>query len=607
MESSAGDNSPSLIGSAGSNSWMRTWDNNSSLSALNTGSGSEIDAGDEDKEIASKAVALVIRSSRKGVVPLCADVANLLKIKWRLERTMKAQQLEIHRLLSMSQAHCSQSSASTQTNSSGPGSPVPSSSDQSASQTTEPIRCEERQQFVIQVSPRESPRQSAQEAVVQRVSAPQNVESVQKPVHGHEFTVSREVQVECPKLLMQKRCEEELMETLLLNSRLTEGLGHAWNQIEQLSDRLRQTERQEPQEILSMENVYHGQDTRSTADGKARDREQIPTACRCGSQDTVLTSYREEGHVRQQTNRTDEGRSRKHLVSCTLPTKKGQLQSASHEDTPKARSPDFLVDATLSCSIFPFPLVGCQCSSCSSFFSNYKLTNGRNGHERDKIKTLLYLQRQKLPININDYVIVNGNKSGTARYVGHLDGSGMANAVFVGVELDEPSGQHDGTFRGKRYFQCYENFAIFVPVHEIFYVISKKPKKSISPSTTHSGQHCHSLGSLSSNPRARGEHSHQANSRKKKQHMPKNLYSNKRGLRKSGASTSSGTSVMSVNLPQEECSDSNERTAKVAVSSLQPKLSNRTSTITASLPLDIPQYRLVHASTTTSPRKVSRC
>ncbi|XP_059496010.1 uncharacterized protein LOC125461304 isoform X3 [Stegostoma tigrinum] len=553
MESSAGDNSPSLIGSAGSNSWMRTWDNNSSLSALNTGSGSEIDAGDEDKEIASKAVALVIRSSRKGVVPLCADVANLLKIKWRLERTMKAQQLEIHRLLSMSQAHCSQSSASTQTNSSGPGSPVPSSSDQSASQTTEPIRCEERQQFVIQVSPRESPRQSAQEAVVQRVSAPQNVESVQKPVHGHEFTVSREVQVECPKLLMQKRCEEELMETLLLNSRLTEGLGHAWNQIEQLSDRLRQTERQEPQEILSMENVYHGQDTRSTADGKARDREQIPTACRCGSQDTVLTSYREEGHVRQQTNRTDEGRSRKHLVSCTLPTKKGQLQSASHEDTPKAR-------------------------------------------------------RQKLPININDYVIVNGNKSGTARYVGHLDGSGMANAVFVGVELDEPSGQHDGTFRGKRYFQCYENFAIFVPVHEIFYVISKKPKKSISPSTTHSGQHCHSLGSLSSNPRARGEHSHQANSRKKKQHMPKNLYSNKRGLRKSGASTSSGTSVMSVNLPQEECSDSNERTAKVAVSSLQPKLSNRTSTITASLPLDIPQYRLVHASTTTSPRKVSsRC
>ncbi|XP_060681620.1 uncharacterized protein LOC132816157 isoform X1 [Hemiscyllium ocellatum] len=567
------------------------------------GSGSEIDGGDEDKEIASKAVALVIRSSRKGVVPLCADVANLLKIKWRLERTIKAQQLEIHRLLSMSRTHCSQSSASTQTNFSGPGSPVPSSSDRSASQTAELIRCEEQQQFELRVSPR----QSDQEALVQCVSPPQNVESLQKPVPGCEFTVSRgEVQVECPQLLMQKRCEQELMETLLLNSRLTEDLGGAWNQIEHLRDRLRQSEKQEPQETLSMENVYHGQGTRSREDSKLQDREPIPTACRCANQDTVLTNCREDGHSGQQTNRTDKGTLRKHSVSCTLPTKEGQLQSTSHVDTPKARRPDFQVDASLSCSIFPFPLVGCQCSSCISFFGNYKLTNGRNGHEKDKIKTLLHLQRQKLPIDINDYVIVNGNKSGTARYVGHLDGSGMANAVFVGVELDEPSGQHNGTFAGKRYFQCYENFAIFVPVHEIFYVINRKPKKSISPPRPSSLQHCHSLGSLSNNPRARGEHSHQATSRRKQQHLPKNLHSNRRVLRKSGVSTSLGTSVTSVNPTQEEWSDSNERTEKVAVSSLQSKLSNRTSTITASLPPDIPHYRSVHAPNRVTPRKVSR-
>ncbi|XP_038654403.1 uncharacterized protein LOC119966567 isoform X2 [Scyliorhinus canicula] len=580
MESSGGDNSPSPSGSAGSNSWMRSWDNSSTFSALNIGSGSEVDGGDEDKEIASKAVAFVIRSSRKGVVPLCADVANLLKIKWRLERTIKAQQLEIHRLLSTSRAHCNHSSTSTQTNSSILGSPLraQSVSQTVEPQTMEPISCEEERQLAIQASPRASCHQP--ETLAKPISTERKVEAPQKPVHRHKSTVSREVQVECPKLLMQRRCEEQLMETLLLNSRLTQDLGNAWNQIEHLRDRLKHSEKHQPQEILSMECTYHENGTGKAGDSGPHDREAASMACRCANQDSSLASYREEQCVTELTNRTDDGRLRTHSLTCTLPTKEGQLQTTSHAS--KARSPDFLVDATLSCSGFPFPMVGCQCSSCVSFFNNYKLTNGHNGHDKE-IKPLLHLQRQKLPININDYVIVNGNKSGTARYIGHLDGCGMANAVFVGVELDEPSGLHDGTFEGKRYFQCYANFAIFVPVHEIFYVINKKPKKSISPPTLSSMQHRHSLGSLSSltnNSGARGEHGHQAHSRKKKQHVPKNFSATKRVLRKSGASTSSRTSNTSVIPSPEDWSESNERIEKASVSSLQPKISNRASTIT---------------------------
>lgn len=37
----------------------------------------------EDKEIAARAVAFVVNGSRKGIVPLCADVANLLRAKRR--------------------------------------------------------------------------------------------------------------------------------------------------------------------------------------------------------------------------------------------------------------------------------------------------------------------------------------------------------------------------------------------------------------------------------------------------------------------------------------------------------------------------------------------
>lgn len=48
-----------------------------------TGSNSELNSLVEDKEIAAKAVAFVVNSTRKGIVPLCADVANLLRAKRR--------------------------------------------------------------------------------------------------------------------------------------------------------------------------------------------------------------------------------------------------------------------------------------------------------------------------------------------------------------------------------------------------------------------------------------------------------------------------------------------------------------------------------------------
>ncbi len=41
----------------------------------------ELDSLVEDKDVASKAVAFVVHSTRKGIVPLCADVASLLRSK----------------------------------------------------------------------------------------------------------------------------------------------------------------------------------------------------------------------------------------------------------------------------------------------------------------------------------------------------------------------------------------------------------------------------------------------------------------------------------------------------------------------------------------------
>jgi tubulin-folding cofactor B len=48
---------------------------------------------------------------------------------------------------------------------------------------------------------------------------------------------------------------------------------------------------------------------------------------------------------------------------------------------------------------------------------------------------------------------------GAVRYVGKRDG---AKGYWVGAELDEPFGKNNGTLNGKKYFECDDNFGIFV-------------------------------------------------------------------------------------------------------------------------------------------------
>lgn len=48
---------------------------------------------------------------------------------------------------------------------------------------------------------------------------------------------------------------------------------------------------------------------------------------------------------------------------------------------------------------------------------------------------------------------------GVVRYVGKRDG---AKGYWVGAELDEPFGKNNGTLSGKKYFECDDNFGIFV-------------------------------------------------------------------------------------------------------------------------------------------------
>ncbi|XP_062613971.1 uncharacterized protein LOC134275715 isoform X2 [Saccostrea cucullata] len=82
------EHSPSVSEDANS-SWVQSCEYElTALPDLHLGAEGSVELGNlvEDKEIAARAVAFVVNSTRKGIVPLCADVANLLRAKRRLEK-----------------------------------------------------------------------------------------------------------------------------------------------------------------------------------------------------------------------------------------------------------------------------------------------------------------------------------------------------------------------------------------------------------------------------------------------------------------------------------------------------------------------------------------
>jgi len=88
---------------------------------------------------------------------------------------------------------------------------------------------------------------------------------------------------------------------------------------------------------------------------------------------------------------------------------------------------------------------------------------------------LAKLKRVKLPALSTDHVfspsddmgsrvVVNGFGQGVVRFVGIHAGNSRP---YIGVELDEPNGKHDGTSKGRSYFKCKPLHGVFAPPRQV--------------------------------------------------------------------------------------------------------------------------------------------
>ncbi|XP_031549897.1 uncharacterized protein LOC116287361 [Actinia tenebrosa] len=77
---------------------------------------------------------------------------------------------------------------------------------------------------------------------------------------------------------------------------------------------------------------------------------------------------------------------------------------------------------------------------------------------------------------IGDFVVVQGEVKGYVNYIGPLKG-GTSN--YVGLHLNSPVGNNNGSIDGVRYFTCPANYGAFVCVQDITQVIPKSPPKEV--------------------------------------------------------------------------------------------------------------------------------
>ena len=122
-----------------------------------------------------------------------------------------------------------------------------------------------------------------------------------------------------------------------------------------------------------------------------------------------------------------------------------------------------------------------------------RLSDSSIKKDSDLLNVMYYDDPPPPLLKLGDRVLVDVSKSGLdalnlraiagyVKYIGKIDSAYIDNRYFVGVKLDEPLGDCDGTRRGKRYFTCQPLHGLLVQSDRVIAVLDKKTLKYVSMS-----------------------------------------------------------------------------------------------------------------------------
>lgn len=84
-------------------------------------------------------------------------------------------------------------------------------------------------------------------------------------------------------------------------------------------------------------------------------------------------------------------------------------------------------------------------------------------------------------VHIGSQVYLVDKKSGIVRFIGLTQ---FASGIWYGIELSRPLGKNDGSVKGVRYFQCPDQYGIFVQFPRIARLLPLSSPKTVSSSFT---------------------------------------------------------------------------------------------------------------------------
>uniref|UniRef100_A0A1X7THA7 CAP-Gly domain-containing protein n=1 Tax=Amphimedon queenslandica TaxID=400682 RepID=A0A1X7THA7_AMPQE len=83
-----------------------------------------------------------------------------------------------------------------------------------------------------------------------------------------------------------------------------------------------------------------------------------------------------------------------------------------------------------------------------------RLREEADRREEELAKQLKLGQRVLVQVKKSMYDLEPQKLTGVIKYIGKVDKEYVDNRIYVGVKLDEPAGNMNGIYKGKRYFEC---------------------------------------------------------------------------------------------------------------------------------------------------------